>query len=283
MHKQVSSLLSDGRIAGQARRVHRRSLPANGGNIRAIGGAEWGGTGAVAVLLDDMTDLAFEDLVDTLTASEFPTTTIWTAEAVLDDAVGTLADACTAIDDLNIASILVTDTHGGKALVSSASSPRPMPTRRGPRLDTVSVPAHTLTRVLAGPRGLGRIQPQSATGSCQPVTALTASETSAGDLGCRIASRSLAVPCPRPRAPASDSSEGRPCTSRSTRSFPPAARRASSRPSPWPSAGAELDIEVIGGAEWKHDGPLCLVLREDDQENEGQVRGSLPSSCRCRG
>ena len=32
-------------------------------------------------------------------------------------------------------------------------------------------------------------------------------------------------------------------------------------------AGAELDIEVIGGAEWKHDGPLCLVLREDNQEN----------------
>ena len=32
-------------------------------------------------------------------------------------------------------------------------------------------------------------------------------------------------------------------------------------------AGAGLDIEVIGGAEWKHDGPLCLVLREDNQVN----------------
>ena len=29
---------------------------------------------------------------------------------------------------------------------------------------------------------------------------------------------------------------------------------------------AGLDIEAIGGAEWKHDGPLCLVLREDNQD-----------------
>lgn len=30
---------------------------------------------------------------------------------------------------------------------------------------------------------------------------------------------------------------------------------------------AKLDIEVIGGAEWLHDGPLCLTLREDNQVN----------------
>src|SRR5262245_65947103 len=29
---------------------------------------------------------------------------------------------------------------------------------------------------------------------------------------------------------------------------------------------AGLDIEAIGGAEWKHDGPLCLVLKEDKQD-----------------
>jgi hypothetical protein len=28
---------------------------------------------------------------------------------------------------------------------------------------------------------------------------------------------------------------------------------------------AGLDIEAIGGAEWGHDGPLSLVLREDDR------------------
>ncbi|HEX5015360.1 MAG TPA: hypothetical protein VFV72_14520 [Candidatus Limnocylindrales bacterium] len=29
---------------------------------------------------------------------------------------------------------------------------------------------------------------------------------------------------------------------------------------------ADLDIEEIGGAEWVHDGPLCLVLREDGRD-----------------
>jgi hypothetical protein len=29
---------------------------------------------------------------------------------------------------------------------------------------------------------------------------------------------------------------------------------------------AGVDIEAIGGAEWMHDGPLCLVLRDDGDE-----------------
>ena len=29
---------------------------------------------------------------------------------------------------------------------------------------------------------------------------------------------------------------------------------------------AGLDIEAMGGAEWVHDGPLCLILRQDGDE-----------------
>jgi hypothetical protein len=29
---------------------------------------------------------------------------------------------------------------------------------------------------------------------------------------------------------------------------------------------AGLDIQTVGGAEWRHDGPLCLILREDGQD-----------------
>ena len=55
MHKQVSSLLSDGGSPGKLAE-YTQIIADKGGNIRSIGGAEWAGTGAVAVLLDDMTN-----------------------------------------------------------------------------------------------------------------------------------------------------------------------------------------------------------------------------------
>jgi hypothetical protein len=144
MHKQVSSLLSAGGSPGKLA-LYTQIIADKGGNIRSIGGSEWDGTGAVAVLLDDMADEAFDELVEVLNASDFPTTTIWTAEAVLDDAVGNLAEACRAIDDMNIASILVTDSHGGKGLVTFGFESEGDAEEARSRLGDLAVPAHTLT------------------------------------------------------------------------------------------------------------------------------------------
>ena len=55
-----------------------------------------------------------------------------------------------------------------------------------------------------------------------------------------------------------------PCTDRSTLSSPPAARPASSLCSARPCGDAGLDIEAIGGAEWKHDGRSSLILARTD-------------------
>ena len=144
MHKQVSSRLSDGGSPGKLAQ-YTAIIADKGLNIRSIGGAEWDGTGAVAVLLDDMTNAEFADLIDVLNNSDFPTVGIWTAEAVLDDGVGALAAACQAIDDLNIASILVADTHGGKALVTFGFESESDADEARTRLDTVAVEPHTLT------------------------------------------------------------------------------------------------------------------------------------------
>ena len=40
---------------------------------------------------------------------------------------------------------------------------------------------------------------------------------------------------------------------------------------------AGLDIETIGGAEWMHDGPLCLII--DDGDNRAAMRLSFASVC----
>lgn len=114
MHKQLSSQLSAGGSPGKLAQ-YTRILADNGANIRSLGGSEWDGQGAVAVLIDGDTD---QTLIDTLTDQGFPTVEIFAAEAVLPDAPGSLADAAERLGDLNILTVLVADTHLGQGLVS---------------------------------------------------------------------------------------------------------------------------------------------------------------------
>ena len=210
---------------------------------------------------------------------------IFAAEAVLDDQRGTLAEACAVLDDLDIQSILVADTHLGKALVSfgfatqqeadEARTPR-RSRRSGAHADRgLGRPTRRGTR----PTRIRRRIPSTRNG---PQRAAPASETSAGDLGCRIASRSLAVPCPIPGL-------RRATDQRGTTMHRQVNALVSAGGSPGKLAifgkalgSAGLDIEAIGGAEWKHDGPLCLILREDGHEAMDKFAESATSS-RCRG
>jgi hypothetical protein len=114
MHAQVSSQLSAGGSPGKLAQYTR--ILADRANIRAIGGSEWDGHGAVAVLVDG--DMNEEELARALTAEGFPSVPIFGAEAVLPDERGSLATAAERIGDLNILTILVAVTHGGVGLVS---------------------------------------------------------------------------------------------------------------------------------------------------------------------
>ena len=104
---------------------------------------------------------------------------------MLDDGVGTLSAACKAIDDLNIASILVTDTHGGKALVTFGFESEADADEARTRLDTVAVPAHTLTASWQAHEDWDASNPNPAR-IPQTRNSLTASETSADDRSSRI-------------------------------------------------------------------------------------------------
>ena len=142
MHKQVSSRLSAGGSPGKLAQ-YTRILANQGVNIRSIGGAEWDGHGAVALLVDDGVDENV--LIDALNGEGFPSTLIYAAEAVLFDREGALADACEAIGDLNIASILVADTHGGYGLVTFGFESEADAEEALTRLGDIAVPPHTLT------------------------------------------------------------------------------------------------------------------------------------------
>jgi hypothetical protein len=115
MHAQVSSQLSAGGSPGKLAQ-YTRILERQGANIRAIGGSEWDGHGAVAVLVDG--DMNESQLAEALSAEGFPSVPIFGAEAVLPEERGSLATAAERIGDLNILTILVADTHGGVGLVS---------------------------------------------------------------------------------------------------------------------------------------------------------------------
>jgi hypothetical protein len=115
MHAQVSSQLSAGGSPGKLAQ-YTRILADQKVNIRAIGGSEWDGQGAVAVLVDG--DMKESELAERLTEQGFPSVPIYGAEAVLPDEPGSLATAAELIGDLNILTILVADTHGGVGLVS---------------------------------------------------------------------------------------------------------------------------------------------------------------------
>ena len=150
MHKQVSSVLSAGNSPGKLA-LYASIVQDKGANIRSIGGAESNGAGAVAVLFDDMSDPEFAELVEVLNASDFPTVEIFTAEAVLDDQPGALAAATDAIRDLDVATILVADSHNGKGLVTFGfESEADAETARSALANLgVGVPPHTLTAAWA--------------------------------------------------------------------------------------------------------------------------------------
>jgi hypothetical protein len=117
-----------------------------GANIRAIGGAESEGHGAVAMLIEDFDE---DELADLLSQNDFPSTVLFAAEAVLDDRSGALAEACGLLADLDIQSILVADTHLGRALVSFGFSTQQDADEARDLLGALAVPEHTLTAAWA--------------------------------------------------------------------------------------------------------------------------------------
>jgi hypothetical protein len=144
MHAQVSSQLSAGGSPGKLAQ-YTRILADRKLNIRAIGGSEWGGQGAVAVLVDG--DMNESELAETLTEADFPSVPIYAAEAVLPDVEGSLATAAERIGDLNILTILVADTHGGVGLVSFGFETRHEANEARRRLGDLAVKReHDLTR-----------------------------------------------------------------------------------------------------------------------------------------
>lgn len=149
MHKQVASQLAAGGSPGQLAK-YTRILAEKGLNIRSIGGAEWDHHGAVGTLVDnDLADDDLEALVEELGSAGFPSVVIFAAEAVLPDTPGSLADACEAIGDLNVASILVADTHGGNALVTFGFATPGEAEEALNRLGDMGVAPHTLTAAWA--------------------------------------------------------------------------------------------------------------------------------------
>jgi hypothetical protein len=145
MHKQVASMLAAGGSPGQLAK-YTRLLAEKGLNIRSIGGAEWHHRGAVGTLVDnDLADDELEALVKELDDEGFPSIVIHAAEAVLPDTPGSLADACERIGDLNIATILVVDTHGGNGLVTFGFATAEEAAAALDRLGDLGVPPHTLT------------------------------------------------------------------------------------------------------------------------------------------
>jgi hypothetical protein len=133
---------SPGQLAKYTRLLAQKNL-----NIRSIGGAEWDRHGAVGTLIDgDLADDELDALVKDLEGEGFPIIVIFAAEAVLPDSPGALADACERIgDDLNIATILVADTHGGNGLVTFGFATAEEAEIALDRLGDFGVPPHTLT------------------------------------------------------------------------------------------------------------------------------------------
>jgi hypothetical protein len=118
MHSQLSSELSTGGSPGRLAE-YTKLLSIEGANIRAIGGAEVGGRGGVAVVLhNDLNQGEMNALAEKLTGGGFPTVHIFAAEAVLPDEVGALANATALLAELNILTILVIDSHGGNGWVT---------------------------------------------------------------------------------------------------------------------------------------------------------------------
>jgi hypothetical protein len=146
MHKQLSSLLSNGGSPGQLA-DYARKLANRGINIRAIGGSEWDHRGAVATLIDSDVDDA--EITDWLAGNGYPTRVIFAAEAVLTDEQGSLATAAELIggpdNDLNILTILVADTHGGVGLVSFGFETEAEADSARERLGDLAVERHGLT------------------------------------------------------------------------------------------------------------------------------------------
>jgi hypothetical protein len=145
MHKQVASMLAVGGSPGQLAK-YTRLLAEKGLNIRSIGGAEWNHHGAVGTLVDnDLADDELEVLVKELEGEGFPSIVIHAAEAVLPDVPGALADACDRLADLNIATILVVDTHGGNGLVTFGFATADEAETALDLLGDLAVPPHALT------------------------------------------------------------------------------------------------------------------------------------------
>ena len=124
MHKPVlASLSTDGRSPGHLAKIGA-ALGAVDINIAAIGGAEWQGSGAVALLLDhpkgqDNSEAA----ASAIRGAGYEAEVISGVTVELENRAGELGRAAGKLGDINIASILVVGVRGPRALVSFGVAP----------------------------------------------------------------------------------------------------------------------------------------------------------------
>jgi hypothetical protein len=145
MHSQLSSELSTGGSPGKLAQ-YTKLIAEHGANIKAIGGAEVGGSGGVAVLLhEDLSGGGMNELIEKLTDEGFPSSEIFAAEAVVPDEVGGLAGATALLAELNILTILVVDSHGGNGLVTFGFGSQPEANEARQLLGDLAVPRHGLS------------------------------------------------------------------------------------------------------------------------------------------
>jgi hypothetical protein len=121
MHKPVlASLSTNGMTPGHLAAIGE-ALGSADINIGAVGGAEWEGNGAVALLLDHRKgEDNSEEAARIIRDAGYQAVVIFSVTAELDNAPGALGRAARRLADanINIASILVVGVRGPRALVN---------------------------------------------------------------------------------------------------------------------------------------------------------------------
>lgn len=128
MHRQLSSLLSAGSSPGKLARLGE-ALGAAGIDIATIGGAEWRHFGPVTFIVKEDKGVApgdqLEAFAKVMHELKFPWIALRTVEVRLADEPGELGRASGVLgdQDINIYSLVVLDTPGGKADVGFGIRP----------------------------------------------------------------------------------------------------------------------------------------------------------------
>jgi hypothetical protein len=135
MHKPVLASLSTngmspGHLAAIGEALGNATPPIN---IGAVGGAEWEGSGAIALLFDHgRNEDNSEEAASIIRAAGYNAVVIDAVTVELDNRPGELGRAARKLAnaDINIASILVVGVRGPRALVSFGVDPADLPAAR---------------------------------------------------------------------------------------------------------------------------------------------------------